>query len=185
MTTLVVLTWFDGRTAPVAQVLPPLNGPVDWLGPLRVEIIPGESLPGPKTYIAEDDQDSLKPPAHWCAVPRRNEPLLREAREMASGSRNNYFAQIRDLNYLARVPASTVAVVADETLCERAARAYDRDVYSGGFTVDEHVALKAVLVVQVGDAYLVDDLGDRTLFWNVVPYDRDWTELLGRYGGGS
>ena len=170
---------------PLPAVRHPLNGPADWQVPLYVEIVPGESSPGPKTYHADEDQNSLNRPARWCAAARPKEPLLNEARQMATGARRNYFAQIRDMNYLARVPASSVRVVSDEAICERAAKAYDRDVYSGGFTVEEHTVLHAVLVVQVGDAYLVDDLSDRAGFWNVVPYDRDWTQLLGHYGGGA
>lgn len=133
-------------------------------------------------YDPDTDQDHLRKPARWCARARSTEPLLREAARMAAGD-DEHFSLIRQMNNLPQTPASAVRVVTDEATCEAAARAYDRAEYRGYFR-DEHSALMPVLAVKVGTAYLVDDLRDRSMGWAVIPFDRDWNELMGSYGGG-
>lgn len=148
-----------------------------------VPVITVVAEPPSPTYFAELHQGALERPARWCAVAKGTEPLFVDAVTVADGDDSPFM--LRRLNDLPTVPRASVHAVTDESVCERAAKAYDASIWSGGVTVDQHRALRPVLVVAVGSIYLVDDLGERDGFWNVVPYDQQWNELRGHYGGGA
>jgi hypothetical protein len=83
-----------------------------------------------------------------------------------------------------RVSADAITVVRDEKICERAANAY-RD-HLRRF-VDQTWPDTPVLVVRLGDRYLVDDLRSRDgedAYWETMIFDKRWRHRIS-YGGGS
>lgn len=135
------------------------------------------------TYTAELHQRILSKPSRWCAERRADEPLLREARLLASGDDPD-FSTTRSLLHLPSLSPHDVHVVTDEAGCEAAARTFDSVVYSGAVTVETHTSLRPVLVVRVGTVSLIDDLRDRGMVWDVIIVDRQW-QFRFHYGGGA
>jgi hypothetical protein len=121
--------------------------------------------------------------ASWCAKPRPQEPLLRDAERLGTGQ-DSLAASQREEYDVPRVSADAITLVRDEKTCERAARAY-RD-HLRRF-VDQAWPDAPVLVVRLGDRYLVDDLRSRDgedAYWEVMIFDKQWRKRIS-YGGGS
>lgn len=109
----------------------------------------------------------------WCATPRHDEPLLKDAADVL-GRRGT----LGDAAWFHGVVGAeaTVRVVADEQVCVEAARAYGADRST------------AVLVIRVGDIYLVDDQRPREgadAFWHVRVLDTAFKPTIFAYGGGA
>jgi hypothetical protein len=82
------------------------------------------------------------------------------------------------------VPNAKIDVIRDEALCRRSAVAYGDHMRS---VADENWTAKPVLVLRVGDMYLVDDQRSRKgvdAYWTVLLFSKDW-KVLYEYGGGS
>jgi len=123
------------------------------------------------------------PITHWCAAPRTNDPLLQEARALGT-STDSAWAAKRDAYRIAAVPSDQVARVQDEAICQRAAIAY-RDYFRRFVKPDWPDA--PVLVVRIGEMYLVDDLRQRKgddAYWEVIVFDKTW-KRRSSYGDGA
>jgi hypothetical protein len=86
--------------------------------------------------------------------------------------------------HVPRVPAEEVVQVRDTAICERAATAY-RD-HLRRF-VNKEWPDAPVLVVRVGQMYLVDDLRSRQgpdAYWEVMVFDQHWKHRI-CWGGGA
>lgn len=125
----------------------------------------------------------VPPVTHWCATPRPRDPLLLEAKQLGT-SDDSVWASRREHNRFTRVPPDQVVPVRDEEICRRAAQAY-ADYFRRA--VDPGWKNAAVLVVRIGDMYLVDDLRPRVgadAYWEVIVFTKDW-QRRASYGGGS
>lgn len=136
------------------------------------------------TYDPARDQATLRRPTSWCASLRPADPLLKDARASASSRYG-----LSSLGLLGApgspVSAGSIQVVRDQRTCETAARRYDLLKFGGGSTtLEDHPAIHAVIVIVVGDAYLVEDATERGTFWVVAAFDHDWN-ALGSYGEGA
>lgn len=122
--------------------------------PLAVVIAGGETSED-RTYDPARDQHTLAAPKSWCLTARRNEPLVADARRIAVGK--DYPAPgILALNKLEQVSPRRVRVIQTESICEAAAKVFDRAWFGGGdATIEEHTTFEAVLVVEVGPIYVV------------------------------
>jgi hypothetical protein len=120
----------------------------------------------------------------WCAEPRPDEPLLRDAEGLRDPVDSSW-ATTRYVFEIPPVPADAeIKVVRDEALCRLGAEAYAanlRGVFGQGWPV------KPVLVISVGNMYLADDQGPRDgkdAVWTALLLDNKWRPLY-EYGGGS
>ena len=120
----------------------------------------------------------------WCADPRPDEPLLHDAKRLKD-PKDSVWATRRYVFEIPPVPADAeIAVVNDEAICRMGAEAYAghmRGIFGDGWQV------KRVLVIRVGDMYLVEDQGSRhgnDAVWTVLLVDNAWQTLV-EYGGGS
>ena len=119
----------------------------------------------------------------WCAEPRPHEPLLRDAHGLVS-RHDSAWASTRYIFDIPLVPGATVDVVRDEAQCRRGAVAYAshmRSVLASEWTE------RPVLVLRVGEMYLVDDQRSRkgkSAYWTALLFDKNW-EGLYEYGAGS
>ena len=127
----------------------------------------------------------------WCAQPRENEPLLRDARFQPARGRDRTgpdsiyvnLARLPRRAGIQRVSDDSIRVVRDEAVCRRAAKLYAETIRQD--SPDWRDA--PVLVVQVGRFYLVDDQRSRagaSPFWEVHVFDRQWEYVI-RYGEGA
>jgi hypothetical protein len=122
-------------------------------------------------------------PTNWCAEPRPDEPLLHDAQGLRDAE-NSVWATRRYVFKIPLVPDAEIAVVQDETICRAGAEAYAahmRGIFGAGWPA------KPVLVIRVGDMFLVDDRGSRDGkhgHWTVLLLDNAWQTLV-EYGGGS
>ena len=134
---------------------------------------------------------SIRADTTWCAQPRADEPLLKDARfEPARGrdrpGPDSIFVNLARLPRRAgvrRVPSDSIRVVRDEAVCRRAASLYAET--ARGELPDWPT--KPVLVVQMGAFYLVDDQRARdgtSPYWEVHVFDRNWEYVI-RYGEGA
>ena len=121
-------------------------------------------------------------PRNWCAPPRRNDPLLLDARKLTAS--NNKGSELDDPFILHRMPVmppNQIVMVVDEAICERAARAYD----SARLT-DRNgpvpARIEAVHVVALGRVYLVESAGDRKRGYEVKVFDASWKPVRGGFG---
>ena len=127
----------------------------------------------------------------WCASPRVDEPLLRDARfEPARGvgrpGPDSIYINLAHLPRRSRpirVPSDSIQVVRDESVCRRAAHLYADLIReeSPDWTT------KPVLIVRVGSFYLVDDQRSRdgaSPVWEVHVFDHNWEYVI-RYGEGA
>lgn len=145
--------------------------------PYEVVIVDGETAVD-MTYEPARDQHKLAAPQSWCLTARRSEPLLRDARRIADGE-----DLILGLN-LPKVPASRIRVVRTESVCEAAARVFDRNWFGGGnASIDTHTTFEPVLVVEVGAIYLVGLRRDPGEPFVVVALDHQMNDV-GNYGEG-
>ena len=120
---------------------------------------------------------------HWCAEPRPEEPLLRDARGLANPDDAGW-ATSRAVFDIPLIPSAKIDVIRDEALCRRSAVDYGDHMRS---VADERWTDKPVLVLRVGDMYLVDDQRSRKgvdAYWTVLLFSKDW-KVLYEYGGGS
>jgi hypothetical protein len=123
------------------------------------------------------------PSTHWCAKPRPHEPLLRDAQGLRDPN-NREWATRRYVFKIPLVRDAQVAVVSDEATCRAGAEAYAdhmRGIFGAGWPA------KPVLVIRVGELYLVDDQGPRdgkSAVWYALVVDKAWQTLV-EYGGGS
>jgi hypothetical protein len=122
-------------------------------------------------------------PIAWCADPRPNDPLLFDGIELGTFSDDDgsVLDDIRALHRISPVPVDEIALVTDEVVCERAARAYDaaRFIYRSS---PPGRSIEPVFVVSVGRVYLVESAGDRRHGYEVKVFDRSWTHLRGGFG---
>jgi hypothetical protein len=134
------------------------------------------------TYEPARDQAKLQKPASWCAPLRPADPLLKDARK---GALDGLYLLGIVGGSLYPVSPRIVRVIRDEKTCETAARRYDTVKFGGGSTsLEDHPAIHAVIVIAVGDAYLVEDATERGVYWVVAGFDHEWHEL-GSYGAGA
>ena len=116
----------------------------------------------------------------WCAEPRRDEPLLRDAQGLRDPADSSW-ATTRFVFDIPLVPDAKIAVVRDETICRERAESYAHHIRR---VADPDWITKPVLVVRIGSMYLVDDLSSRDGYWTVLLLDNKWQTLY-EYGGGS
>lgn len=128
-------------------------------------------------------QAQISNSTHWCASPRRNEPLMREAVGLAT-SNKSVWGQMRGEYGMTRVPRTSVVLIRDEAVCRHAAMLYATQREWGEDPL-ETPRIVPVLVIQVGSRYLVDDLRSRRVNWEVHVYDMTWQSIGPSYGGGS
>jgi len=135
------------------------------------------------TAIGSGLQGQAADTTHWCATPRPQDPLLREAVQLGT-SNDSAWASKRDLDGIARVSRDQIVEVRDEATCKRAAVAY-ADHLRRYVSKDWKDAL--VLVVRIGEMYLVDDLRAREgpdVYWEVMVFTKDWRRKAS-YGEGA
>ena len=122
-------------------------------------------------------------PLAWCADPRPDDPLLLDGLELGTFDDNAGSAldDLRALHRIPRVAAEEIALVADEAVCERAARAYDAATFIYRHTPPGR-SIDSVFVVALGPVYLVESAGDRRHGYEVKFFDRSWTPLRGGFG---
>jgi hypothetical protein len=77
-----------------------------------------------------------------------------------------------------------IAIVRDETVCETAAKAYDRIFHSIDLLAD-HRRLMPALVIRLGPVFLVEEARLRGDHWEVMFFDANWRQLGGGYGAGA
>ena len=119
----------------------------------------------------------------WCAAPRADEPLLRDAHDLGTSDDSVWVAK-RFIHEVPRVSSEAIVLVRDEAICHRAARAYGDRLRR---FVDKKWRDVPVVVVRIGEMYLVDDLRPRDgsdAYWEVMLFDKTWRKRLS-YGGGS
>ena len=116
----------------------------------------------------------------WCAAPRPDEPLLRDAQGLRNPE-DSVWATNRYVFDIPLVPDAEIAVVRDEAICRERAKAYADHIRR---VADPDWLDRPVLVIRVGDMYLVDDLSSRDGYWTVLLLDNKWRTRL-EYGGGS
>ena len=122
----------------------------------------------------------IESPLTWCASPRIEEPLLRDAIRFGFGD-DPQATSFRNMNHVERIAADVIAIVHAEAVCEAAARAYDALEYRG----TARQVFRPVLVVRVGRMYLVDDVRPRgDGFFAVYPFDDQWRPGFGAFGDG-
>jgi hypothetical protein len=135
------------------------------------------------TLISPELWSQAVPTTHWCAAPRPNEPLLREANHLGT-SNDSVWASKRALDDVARVSRDQVVQVRDEAICKQAAEAYG--TYLRRY-VSQDWKDTPVLVVRIGERYLVDDLRSREgpdAYWEVMVFTKEWRRKAS-YGGGA
>jgi hypothetical protein len=76
-----------------------------------------------------------------------------------------------------------VFFVRDEAICEKAAKAFDRVTHTGELLA-EHKRLHPVLVVRVGDVFVVEEARLRGAVWSVEFFDLDWRHRGFGFGAG-
>jgi hypothetical protein len=120
----------------------------------------------------------------WCPDPRPDEPLLDDARDLRN-PKDSIWATRLYVFEIPRVPADAkITVLRDEGVCRAGAQAYAahmRGIFGEGWPV------KPVLVVRVGNLYLVDDQRSRNgkeAIWTALVLDNTLQTLV-EYGGGS
>ncbi len=153
--------------------------------PDRVEIVigePGEDM----TYEPARDQHRLKAPKSWCLTARPNEPLLQEARRTAAGRDASFVGGgILALNNLPNVPAASVRVVREQSVCEAAVKVFDRLWFAqGNANIETHTTFEPVLVIEVGPIYLIGLRREPDEPYAVMVLDHQMEELNGSYGAG-
>ena len=108
---------------------------------------------------------------------------MRDAIALATDPANTTWGVNRVVWNIPEVPRNALAYTTNESVCRAAAEAYARLTVLEG----ETVRLRPVLVIQIGDKYLVDDLRSRRgpyPNWEVAVFDRDW-QIVASYGGGA
>ena len=120
----------------------------------------------------------------WCAEPRAAEPVLVDALRLGSGQDSVAAAQRAEYE-VPHVAVDEIVLVRDEKTCKQAANAYLNHLRR--FVPSQEWPDAPVLVVRIGDVYLVDDLRSRTgddAYWETMVFDKTWRHLTS-YGGGS
>src|SRR5438552_1619018 len=106
-----------------------------------------------------NDAQGVAAPDHWCATPRRNEPLMRDAIRLVTAPDTSSWGIDRKVYGIRRVPRATIVVIRDEEVCRQAAMAYAAKRGIPDPALSRQVV--PVVVVQVDSRYLVDDLRSR------------------------
>jgi hypothetical protein len=115
-------------------------------------------------------------PASWCARPRPDEALLNDARQLLEGNLwEGDNAEI--MAALREAPDRSIDVVRDQRVCEAAATEYARRRMPRRDPPAPR-AVVPVLVIRVGQLWLVDDLRDRGSLSETGVYSKTW-RLLG------
>ncbi len=126
-------------------------------------------------------QDSTA--THWCAQPRPQEPLLRDARGLIAPA-DSAWARRRHVFRIPLIPDGKIVVIRDDRACREHAKAYGDKMRR---VQDPSWADRPVLVVQVGGLFLVDDVRSRDgeyPSWKAILFDAKGRQLL-EYGAGS
>jgi hypothetical protein len=77
-----------------------------------------------------------------------------------------------------------VVLVQDQTICETAAKAYDR-VFHSIDLLAKHQSIQPVLVIRLGTMFVVEEARKRGGHWEVVFFDAAWRHLGFGYGAGA
>ncbi|MEO7135379.1 MAG: hypothetical protein ABI024_14290 [Vicinamibacterales bacterium] len=153
--------------------------PTDPIGfePSRVEVPRGtvasvhavfESLTEIPRYDPDKHQDWLLRPNAWCGTPRPDEPLLNEASRMVRRQPNDFFGLLGHYIAASDLDSATLTFVTDESLCEKAARVYDRVAHESDLLLEDHLGLQAALMLSVGNQFLVEQARPRNGFYEVI-----------------
>jgi hypothetical protein len=149
-------------------------------GILLIPLGPGIQEP---VYDPDAHQRLLARPPSWCGAARRNDPLIADVVRIVTGELTDSLVQMRLTHNLPMLSPDAVFLVRDEAVCEKAAKAFDRITHAGDFLA-EHKRLRPVLVVPVGDVYVVEEARPRGDIWSVEFFDADWRPRGFGYGAG-
>jgi hypothetical protein len=122
--------------------------------------------------IASDFWGAKTKVSSWCATPRPNEPLVDDARRVVE---RKLWADDAEILAALRAPDRTIEVIRTEEVCEAAATAYARLRIHEAETAPRPVV--PVLVVRLGQVWLVDDLRDRNLVSETGIFSKTWRVL--------
>jgi hypothetical protein len=171
----------DARTGVTPLMYTAIVGDED----LFAQLLKGGADPSLKDWrgLAASEYWGLRVPTQsWCAIQRDKDPLLEDARQLASGE--TLSAELRNEVGTIPVPASEIAIVDDQRICEAAAVAYARHRLDIDWTLTDPRLVLPVLVVRVGRLLLVDDLRSRDGVAEVIVFSES-RRLLGSYEFGS
>ena len=155
----------------------------------HAELAAGAVIVDPVVYQPAIHQSLLEHPSLWCGKPRPADPLLADAIQISSGTNSKEsdlkgWEGFRVFHHIPIVMADKVSLVADETICRSAAIAFDRVIYSGRL-LSEHKSLTPVIVVRLGDVWLVEEARARDLPWEVLFFDQGRKNRGASYGAGQ
>jgi len=146
--------------------------------------IPGGSSIEAQYYNADIHQKLLKRPSSWCGRRRPNDPLMREAIRMVTAGPSDTFASYRRTHGIPKMDRRAVVLVQDQTICETAAKAYDRIFHSIDLLA-KHKSIQPVLVIRLGTVFVVEEARKRGGYWEVMFFDGAWRHLGFGYGAGA
>lgn len=135
-------------------------------------------------YDADIYQKLLKRPSSWCGRSRPNDPLIREAIRMVTGGPGDAFASYRRTHGIPKMDRRSVVLIQDHVICETAAKAYDRIFHSGDLLKD-HKSIQPVLVIRLGNVFVVEEARRRGRYYEVMFFDTAWRHLGSGYGAGA
>jgi len=134
-------------------------------------------------YDPDAHQRLLARPRAWCGAARRHDPLIAEVVRIVTAKATDSLAHLRLTHKLPMLSPDAVSFVRDEAVCEKAAKAFDRITHAGDLLA-EHKRVHPVLVVRVGDVYVVEEARARGELWSVEFFDADWRSRGFGYSAG-
>jgi hypothetical protein len=152
------------------------------MSPLSTRVVALMATSALTIWGPRSEAPGVPAPDHWCATPRRHEPLVRDAIRLVTASDTSSWGIERKVYGIRRVPRASIVVSRDDEVCRQAAMAYSAIREMPDPALPRQVV--PVVVVQVDLRYLVDDLRSRRQHWEVEVFDIRWRHI-GAYGGGA